>query len=96
MMPKLMPVMLERVGEMIPMPDYMAEQMPDIMPKVMDNLMPHMIKDLVPLVTADDRLSSEWKRCWKRCSIGKKLKKISLFTCRSKNIRAYISGLFLK
>ena len=51
MMPKVMSVMLDRVGKMIPMPDYMAEQMPDIMPKVMDNLMPHMINDLVPLVT---------------------------------------------
>jgi hypothetical protein len=43
--------MLERVGERIPMPDYMAEQMPDLMPQVMDNLMPHMIDDVVPLVT---------------------------------------------
>jgi Fe-S oxidoreductase/FAD/FMN-containing dehydrogenase len=51
MMPKVMPTMLERVGELIPMPDYMAEQMPDLMPKVMDNLMPHMIGDVVPLVT---------------------------------------------
>ena len=51
MMPKVMSTMLDRVGQKIPMPDYMAEQMPDIMPKVMDNLMPHMIKDLVPLVT---------------------------------------------
>jgi Fe-S oxidoreductase/FAD/FMN-containing dehydrogenase len=51
MMPKVMPAMLKRVGEAIPMPDYMQEQMPDLMPKVMDNLMPHMIKDLVPLVT---------------------------------------------
>jgi len=46
-----MDVMLERVGERIPMPDYMREQMPEIMPKVMDNLMPHMIGDVVPLVT---------------------------------------------
>ncbi len=51
MMPKVMPTMLKRVGEAIPMPDYMAEQMPDLMPKVMDNLMPHMIGDVVPLVT---------------------------------------------
>ncbi|MDD5313042.1 MAG: FAD-binding and (Fe-S)-binding domain-containing protein [Dehalococcoidia bacterium] len=51
MMPKVMPRMLALVGEMIPMPDYMAEQMPEIMPKVMDSLMPHMIGDLVPLVT---------------------------------------------
>ena len=51
MMPELMPVMLKRVGEMIPMPDYMAEQMPELMPGVMDNLMPHMIGDVVPLVT---------------------------------------------
>ncbi len=51
MMPKLMPAMLDRVGKMIPMPDYMAEQMPELMPKVVDNLMPHMIDDLVPLVT---------------------------------------------
>ena len=51
MMPKLMPAMLERVGTIIPMPDYMKEQMPEIMPKVMDNLMPHMIGDVVPLVT---------------------------------------------
>jgi Fe-S oxidoreductase len=51
MMPKVMPTMLARVGERVPMPDYMREQMPDLMPKVMDNLMPHMIGDLVPLVT---------------------------------------------
>ena len=51
MMPEVMPTMLERVGERIPMPDYMAEQMPDLMPQVMDNLMPHMIGDLVSLVT---------------------------------------------
>ncbi|MDF1516297.1 MAG: Fe-S oxidoreductase, partial [Anaerolineae bacterium] len=51
MMPKVMDTMLNRVGEMIPMPDYMAEQMPSLMPEVMDNLMPHMISDLVPLVT---------------------------------------------
>jgi hypothetical protein len=51
MMPKVMDTMLSRVGEMIPMPDYMAEQMPELMPQVMDNLMPHMIGDVVPLVT---------------------------------------------
>lgn len=51
MMPKLMPAMLERVGRIVPMPDYMAEQMPDLMPKVMDRLMPHMIGEVVPLVT---------------------------------------------
>jgi hypothetical protein len=51
MMPKVMPTMLSRVGDIIPMPDYMREQMPEIMPKVMDNLMPHMIGDVVPLVT---------------------------------------------
>ncbi|MFC2014582.1 FAD-binding and (Fe-S)-binding domain-containing protein [Chloroflexota bacterium] len=51
MMPKVMPTMLKRVGESIPMPDYMAEQMPELMPKVMDNLMPHMIDEVVPLVT---------------------------------------------
>ena len=51
MMPKVMTRMLGLVGEMIPMPDYMAEQMPQIMPKVMDSLMPHMIADVVPLVT---------------------------------------------
>jgi hypothetical protein len=51
MLPKVMPVMLDRIGEAIPMPDYMSEQMPELMPKVMDNLMPHMIGDLVPLVT---------------------------------------------
>jgi hypothetical protein len=51
MMPKVMPTMLARVGEKIPMPDYMREQMPDLMPQVMDNLMPHMIGDVVPLVT---------------------------------------------
>ncbi|MBN1375637.1 MAG: FAD-binding oxidoreductase [Dehalococcoidia bacterium] len=51
MMPKVMPRMLALVGEMIPMPDYMAEQMPHMMPKVMDSLMPHMIGDVVPLVT---------------------------------------------
>jgi hypothetical protein len=51
MMPKVMPTMLEKVGEAIPMPDYMSEQMPELMPKVMGNLMPHMIGDVVPLVT---------------------------------------------
>ena len=51
MMPKVMPVMLERVEQRIPMPDYMKEQMPVLMPKVMENLMPHMIGDVVPLVT---------------------------------------------
>jgi Fe-S oxidoreductase/FAD/FMN-containing dehydrogenase len=51
MMPRVMPTMLARVAELIPMPDYMAEQMPELMPKVMDNLMPHMIGDVVPLVT---------------------------------------------
>jgi len=51
MMPKVMPRMLSLVGEMIPMPDYMAEQMPQIMPKVMHSLMPHMIGEVVPLVT---------------------------------------------
>ena len=51
MMPKVMPVMLERVSTLIPMPGYMVEQMPELMPKVMDNLMPHMIGDLVPLMT---------------------------------------------
>lgn len=51
MLPKLMPTMLDRVGELIPMPDYMAAQMPDLMPKVMDRLMPHMIDEVVPLVT---------------------------------------------
>jgi hypothetical protein len=50
-MPKVMPTMLGRVGERVPMPDYMREQMPDLMPKVMDSLMPHMIGDVVPLVT---------------------------------------------
>jgi hypothetical protein len=51
MMPKVMPVMLERVARVVPMPDYMKEQMPELMPKVMDSLMPHMIGDVVPLVT---------------------------------------------
>jgi Fe-S oxidoreductase/FAD/FMN-containing dehydrogenase len=51
MMPKVMPTMLKRIGDRVPMPDYMVEQMPQLMPKVMDNLMPHMIKDVVPLVT---------------------------------------------
>jgi Fe-S oxidoreductase/FAD/FMN-containing dehydrogenase len=51
MMPKLMPTMLKKVGELIPMPDYMREQMPELMPKVMENLMPHMLGDVVPLVT---------------------------------------------
>ena len=51
MMPKVMDVMLERIGDKIPMPDYMKQQMPEMMPKVMANLMPHMIKDLVPLVS---------------------------------------------
>lgn len=50
MMPKVMPVMLQRVKDRVPMPEYMAEQMPDLMPKVMDNLLPHMIGDVVPLV----------------------------------------------
>ena len=51
MMPKVLPVMLDRVAEQIPMPDYMSEQMPDLMPGVMDAHMPHMIGDVVPLVT---------------------------------------------
>ena len=51
MMPKAMPVMLQRLANSIPMPEYMLEQMPELMPKVMDNLMPHMIGDVVPLVT---------------------------------------------
>jgi hypothetical protein len=51
MLPKVMPVMLEKVEAMISMPDYMREQMPELMPKVMDSLMPHMIGDVVPLVT---------------------------------------------
>ncbi|MFC1892892.1 hypothetical protein ACFLYR_02485 [Chloroflexota bacterium] len=51
MMPKVMSIMLQRVAERIPMPDYMREQMPDLMPNVMGNLMPHMIGDVVPLIT---------------------------------------------
>jgi len=51
MMPRVMPKMLSLVGEMIPMPDYMAEQMPAMMPGIMAKLMPHMIGDVVPLVT---------------------------------------------
>ena len=50
MIPKVMPVMLKRVEERIPMPGYMREQMPELMPKVVANLMPHMIGDVVPLV----------------------------------------------
>lgn len=50
MLPKVMDTMLSRIEQMVPMPDYMAEQMPALMPRVMDNLMPHMIDDLVPLV----------------------------------------------
>jgi hypothetical protein len=46
-----MPVILRRVAEGVPMPDYMAEQTPELMPRVMDNLMPHMIGDVAPLVT---------------------------------------------
>jgi len=46
-----MDVMLQRVKERIPMPDYMREQMPELMPGVMENLMPHMIGDVVPLIT---------------------------------------------
>jgi hypothetical protein len=42
--------MLQRVGAMIRMPDYMAEQMPDLMPRVVERLMPHMIGEVVPLV----------------------------------------------
>jgi hypothetical protein len=60
MMPKVMPVMLKRVAERAPMPQYMAEQMPDMMLKVIDNLMPHMIGDVVPLVVTDPR--SRWIR----------------------------------
>lgn len=45
-----MPTMLERVGEKIPMPDYMEEQVPELMPKVMENLMPKMLPDVVPLI----------------------------------------------
>jgi len=51
MLPKVMPVMLQRVAERITMPDYMLAQMPELMPKVMDNLMPHMMGDLVCLLT---------------------------------------------
>jgi hypothetical protein len=51
MMPKVMPVMLRRVAERVPMPEYMQEQMGELMPRVMDYLMPHMIRDVVPLVT---------------------------------------------
>ena len=51
LMPKVMPVMLKRVAEKVPMPEYMREQMGDLRPKVMDQLMPHMIRDVVPLVT---------------------------------------------
>jgi hypothetical protein len=47
----VMPLMLKKIGERIPMPDYMAEQMPDMMPGIMNSLMPHMIGDVVPLVT---------------------------------------------
>ena len=46
-----MDVMLGRVAERVPMPDYMREQMGELMPKVMERLMPHMIGDVVPLVT---------------------------------------------
>jgi hypothetical protein len=67
-MSKVMPVMLERVKERVPMPDYMAEQMPNLMPQVMDNLLPHMIDDVVSLVTQPmiDYLRSreEWVRKW--------------------------------
>jgi Fe-S oxidoreductase/FAD/FMN-containing dehydrogenase len=51
MLPKVMPTMLNRVEQLVPMPDYMAAQMPDLLPKVMNRLMPHMIDDVVPLVT---------------------------------------------
>ena len=51
MMPKVMPTMLKRVAEQIPMPDNMLELMPDMMPQVMDELMPHMIGEVVPLIT---------------------------------------------
>ncbi|MCX6384001.1 MAG: hypothetical protein NTV16_05870, partial [Actinobacteria bacterium] len=63
MMPKVMDTMLNKVGQRIPMPDYMSEQMPEIMPKVMNNLMPHMIADVVPLVTQPmiDYLQSKGK-----------------------------------
>ena len=46
-----MPTMLERIGERIPMPDYMHDQMPEMMPQIMENLMPHMVGDLVPLIS---------------------------------------------
>ncbi len=48
MMPKVMGTMLDRIGGIVPMPDYMAEQMPGLMPGVMDRLLPHMVRDLVP------------------------------------------------
>ena len=51
MMPKVLPAMLDRIGAMVPMPDYMREQMPEMMPQIMDELMPLMIDDVVPLVT---------------------------------------------
>jgi len=43
MLPKVLPTMLERIGERIPMPEYMAAQMPELMPAVMENLMPHIL-----------------------------------------------------
>ena len=51
MMPQLRPTMINRVGQRIPMANYMEEQMPDLLPTVMDNLMPHMIGDVVPIIT---------------------------------------------
>jgi hypothetical protein len=48
--------MIARIKDIVPMPDYMAEQMPEMMPKVMDNLMPHMLPDVVPLI-ADDMIA---------------------------------------
>jgi len=43
--------MLEKVGQKVPMPDFMKEQMPDLMPRAMDNLLPHMLPNIVPLIT---------------------------------------------
>ncbi|HWP96850.1 MAG TPA: FAD-binding and (Fe-S)-binding domain-containing protein [Syntrophomonadaceae bacterium] len=47
-LPKVMPQMLVKVGEAIPMPDYLEAQMPSLMPKTMEVLMPKMLAEIIP------------------------------------------------
>ncbi len=51
LMPKVMPAMLDEIGKMIVMPDFMKQQLPDLMPKTMDNMMPHVLPEIAAIVT---------------------------------------------